>query len=129
MRTISAHQIAKELKVSHVSVYRWIKSGRLKAKAFTGGPRIQYEIMTEDFEHFRDLMDGKAAARNVEFLAAPQPNAEWFESYRKIFGAYPDEYAGFKKGTITIQQAQTELAKRIGQAQKLLHYYPQEPNQ
>lgn len=126
MRTISAHKIAKELNVSHVSVYRWIKSGKLKARIFTDGPRTQYEVLTEDFEHFRDLMRGKSEARNAALLDPPPPNHEWFEEYRAIFGCYPAEYVGFKKGTITIQQAQTELAKRINQAEKLLHYYKAE---
>lgn len=120
METISAHKIAKEMGVSHVSVYRWLKSGEIKAREFNDGPRTQYEITREDYETFRKLRDAKAAARRAKLIQGPQDGKEWFDQYREIFGAYPDEYTGFRKGTVTVEMAQMELFRRIGRAQRLL---------
>lgn len=124
METISAHKIAKELKVSHVSVYRWLESGELKSapKATITGTR--YDIAREDYEAFRELREAKAAARRLKLIDGPQDGKEWFEEYKAIFGAYPDEYIGFRKGTITVEMAQMELFRRIGRAQKLLERKP-----
>lgn len=124
METISAHKIAKELKVSHVSVYRWLESGELKSRAKGTLTGVRYEITREDFDAFRELREAKAAARRLKLIDGPQDGKEWFDQYKAIFGAYPDEYIGFRKGTITVEMAQMELIRRIGRAQKLLERKP-----
>lgn len=119
-RTISPRKIASELNVSHVTVYAWIKSGAIKSRTIESGSRAGYEVLTEDFERFRDLRKAQSEAKKTTESDRDRSGRKWFDEYRQIFGCYPPEYSGFLKGKITIIMAKSELQRRMDLANERL---------
>lgn len=122
-RTITAREIAKEMKVSHVTAYGWLRAGRIKCREFQSGERKSYEVFTEDFESFRELMAANSEAKKTSETNPDRDGKQWFSDYCDIFGHYPAEYSGFLKGKITVEMAASELERRIELATKRLHLY------
>lgn len=116
-RTISARKIASEINVSHVTVYGWLKSGAIKCRTIQSGSRAGYEVLTEDFEQFRNLRAAKSEASKTTESDSDKSGRAWFDDYRQIFGCYPPEYSGFLKGKITLIMAKAEMKRRLDLAE------------
>lgn len=119
---ISPYQIAKELNVSHVHVYRWIKSGKIKSKLNHGGAgeRPSYTVTVEDFEEFRKTRESLKAARSGPLKEIGDDSKRWFSTYREILGAFPPEYTAFRKGVMTFEEIRKRAASRLEHAARSL---------
>jgi excisionase family DNA binding protein len=120
MNKISPREIANRLGVSHVSVYRWIKSGKLKSERHDDGPVVHYTVTESDYQAFKTILDAKVAARRAGLVEATKDESKWIARHREIFETLPPCYLEFKKGAITFQDMQNEFAKRINLASELL---------
>lgn len=120
MNKISPREIANRLGVSHVSVYRWIKSGKLKSERHDDGPVVHYTVTESDYQAFKTILDAKVAARRAGLVEATKDEAKWITRHREIFETLPPCYLEFKKGAITFRDMQNEFAKRINLASELL---------
>ncbi len=122
MNKISPREIAKKLGVSHVSVYRWIKNGKLKSTRHDDGPVVQYTVTEGDFDQFLAVFESKVLARknrHVNVNATDRQSA-WVARYRQVFGSLPPEYLAFKKGAITFEAMRGELERRVNLASELM---------
>ena len=122
MNKISPREIAKKLGVSHVSVYRWIKNGKLKSTKHDGGPVVQYTVTEADFDQFLSVLNSRILARKNRHVNvnATDKQSAWVARYRQVFGALPPEYLAFKKGAITFDQMRNELERRVNLASELM---------
>lgn len=120
MNKISPREIANRLGVSHVSVYRWIKSGKLKSERHDDGPVVKYTVTESDYQAFKSKLDAKVAARRVGMVEATKDESKWIARHREIFETLPPFFLEFKKGAITFQEMQDEFARRMELASELL---------
>lgn len=120
---ISPYEIAQEMNVSHVHVYRWIKSGKIKSTlnhSGGNGRNPSYTVMREDFEEFKKIRDAINAARSDKMMETDAASKRWFAKYYEIFGKLPPEYRAFRNGLIDMRDVRRQTRSRLESAMELL---------
>lgn len=54
MKYLTTNEVAKKLKVHNMTVWRWIKTGKLPAVSMGEGPGVRYRVKLSDLNEFKE---------------------------------------------------------------------------
>lgn len=112
---MTPHQVAKELGVASVTVYKWVESKKLKATITKAGHTTRIWIDPKDVE-LKRIELAQSDMRVDE--NTPRPDADamaWVRRYSDLIGRYPALYVAFRNGKATFEQMKSEALARFDQ--------------
>ena len=82
-QTLSLHDVAKRLDVHYMTVYRYVRSGRLRAQQ-NGG---EWEVATDDLREFMESRTAKHKKRSPRAKHGARPAADWAKRFENCIVA------------------------------------------
>jgi excisionase family DNA binding protein len=108
-------QVASQLNVATVTVYKWIESNRISHEKVSAGHSVRIYITKEALELKRaELLTNRkpGSTRGLPPCEDKEPN-EWIRNYEQLIGTKPPLYLAFKRNQCTLKQMVSEANRRF----------------
>jgi excisionase family DNA binding protein len=106
-------QVAKQLGVATVTVYKWIESKKLKAEAVKCGHTTRLYIDPNDVEIKRIELEENHLKVNEHTKRANESDMLWVRQYQDLIGKIPPLYLAWRNGRATFEQMKAEAHRRF----------------
>lgn len=112
---LTPSQVASELNVATITVYKWIESNKIQHERVIAGHSSRIYITKETLELKRaELISNRkpGSPRGLPPCEETEPN-EWVRKYEQLIGAKPPLYLAFKRKQVTLDQMISEANRRF----------------
>lgn len=106
-------QVAKQLGVATITVYKWIEAKKLPATSIKTGHSTRIYIDAADVEMKRIELESRNDRLDGANPPMAEPANEWVRQYQDLIGKIPPLYVPFRQGKVTFEQMKAEAVRRF----------------
>jgi excisionase family DNA binding protein len=112
MQNYTPKQAAEALGVHPITVYGWVKSGKIESDRITGGLKPRIEIPQSAIDLMRAQIE--KSGRNTEgFRPSSGDESAYVERFKGMFSIVPPCFLAWKRGKITFTDMKNETERRM----------------